>query len=205
MRSIGISAALAILALALAGCSGEPSSPGDDIPTTDVLLASQLEDYRNGVLGLYPDAALPEVEIVALVASTEQPQRLVTCLSEAGYEADIASDGGITLPAVTSAQEESMFIALYTCQSMYPIDPQYLDPLTEEQIREVYDYYVEQLTPCVEERDIPVEPAPSFETFTETFGTDAQWHPYANVVGLSHQDLDEILTACPQLPPGFEG
>jgi hypothetical protein len=162
-----------------------------------------LESYRNGVLAAYPDANLPPVEITKMVSPKQQNELIVDCMTEGGWDATLSSDDGVEFGAVAPAQEEALLVKLYECQSSYPIDSKWLDPLSRSELRRLYDYYVDELAPCVAERGIDVPVAPSFETFAESYKGNEQWHPYANVRNVPREDLDKLLSDCPQTPAEF--
>jgi len=93
--------------------------------------------------------------------------------------------------------------ALYRCLVMYPLDPLYLRPLSDRQLRTLYDYYKETLVPCLESKGFDVGPVPSWEFFIAN--TNPRWDPYRQLKpvrsGLSLAEFRDLRKSCPPLPP----
>lgn len=60
---------------------------------------------------------------------------------------------------------------------MYPVHPRYRQPLTEKQIRLLYDYYVNRLVPCLQAEGYDVGPVPTWEFFLANY-KPIPWDPY---------------------------
>lgn len=197
------------LAVSLAGCNStaSPPSAGDGTnhapldSQTSKMVEKQVEQYRNGVLALFPDADLPNVDPIRLVTTEEWPKVVAQCVTEAGFPAKITADGGVDIDVGNPAQEEAMWIADFVCKSQYPIDPRYQQPLDESQQKRLYRYYVTKLMPCVESFGIPVDDPPTETVFLQDINTDHGWHPYDHVDGIARDQLESLLTNCPQQPP----
>lgn len=88
----------------------------------------------------------------------------------------------------------------------YPLDPQYTQPLTDERLAIVYDYFVEELVPCLEAEGYPIPDPPSKAQFIDTYFSTENWHPFALAFGASRYSQEEyyrVYALCPQWPPGF--
>lgn len=193
------------LAAMLAACS----APGASAPeTTDPGSSTQSrEDYAwSRVTNQYPDAQRPEVDVVRVVTPSEWAPAVVACLAEDGFEAEALADGGIR-SEVTGEQGEAYAIAYYTCTIKYPIDPKYLQPLTDVQLSRLYVYSRDTLAPCLESFGLEVPSPPTLEVFIENDGGMMAWNIYADVPAKVHSnDLwQEISAACPQYPPDLYG
>lgn len=194
------------LIMLLTGCTAVPMQPtveGNSSLDPSVLaqVEMQIDQYRDGVLSVFPDAELPQVEIVRLVTAEEWPKIVATCTTEAGFRAEASADGGVSMEVEDPAQEEAMWVANYVCKAQYPIDPKYQEPLDQAQIDWVYRYYVDELSPCIESYNFPVDDPPSETVFRQNLGSDRSWHPYDHVTHVGDELLTELLTTCPQEPP----
>lgn len=161
-------------------------------------MQDQIDQYRDGVLAMFPNAQLPEVEIVRLVTVQEWAGVIAACVSEAGFSATADTDGGVSID-LPPGQEQAAIVTDYACKAAYPIDPRYNQPLDDAQLSELYRYYVNELTPCVESFDVTVNPPPSETRFIEG-GGGALWHPYDRTDQLSADVLGEMVIQCPQSP-----
>lgn len=200
-----------LLFLLLAGCttedpaspSGEPSirPSGGSQPDWEALYEQEVEQLalefqqHNGVPP--PD----DVKFVRFVDLTEYGEVHAACVREQGFGARATFDGGTVFDRVPESQGLALNEAVYRCDIAYPVHPRYSLPLTEAQIRTTYEYYVNELVPCLAARGYSVEPAPSWETFLATQDTGAQWVPYDAVHYTNEAEWQRINQACPQSPP----
>jgi hypothetical protein len=197
----------------LAGCSerpegspgpeGEPSDqlPGDSQPDWEALYLREVEELaqafeqENGVPP--PD----DTEFVRFVEPTEYGEVHAACARDQGFGARGTFDGGTEYDVVPEDQGLALHEAIYRCQVAYPVHPQYHVPKTEVQIRVIFDYYVNELVPCLVAEGYQVPEAPSWETFLASYETSGQWFPY-DVVGYStEEDWQHVNRTCPQGPP----
>lgn len=166
--------------------SSSPSSPSFDDEA--VALAESL-----GI-----DSA-PDVDQVRVIPLAEWGPTMVECLNEAGWDARPTEDGeGVVYPTVTEpGMSESLNIAIYTCEVQYPVDRKYTTPLTDEQLRALYEYRTGDLTDCLATEGYDVDSTPpSLALFLESGGA---WSPY-EAISLDEGDAARINEACPQIP-----
>jgi hypothetical protein len=200
-----VGTAAVTFALLLAGCSGSPVASPVPRQTAASLPASEADDLWNFYVGDDSFAERPQVVRVRYVSPAESAQVRVDCLLEQGFpDAHVTDDGGSTGGVIPEAQEEAFGVASYVCALRYPMDPAYSEPLTVDQLSELYDYYVGTLTPCIESRNIPVSEPPSRTAFIDNYQHDP-WTPYLDTVGAVDQQMNGIFSECPQWPSGFYG
>jgi hypothetical protein len=148
---------------------------------------------------------LADMEIPALVrwvTPDEWPQAMSDCLEQEGVEVEVLADGGFSY----EGDKAVLAPVVWTCQAQYTIDPRTTQPLDDRQVKLLYDYFVNDLKPCVEGEGYEVADPPSLTTFSESIATGGQeesWSPYAGVVRgtISTESWDELNRACPQEPP----
>ncbi len=145
----------------------------------------------------------PDVALVRFVERTESGIAQADCLVAGGFPATASSDGtGFTLGQVAESQAAQLDIAIYTCMARYTVDPRYNFRFKEQQLRILYDYFVGELTDCLEEKCYAVGPPPSFGTFKDQYET-APWSPYSQelVTSLDPALVERLFSRCPQSPP----
>lgn len=124
---------------------------------------------------------------------------MVDCLNAAGWDAEPDFvQHGFRVPSVTSEQSEEFLRVRDGCEreiGQLPEEP----PLTAAQIGDLYDYFVNQLTPCLTSRGYQVDAPPSRDAFVENYYKGG-WHPYLNVDPPSQEEWEEINRECPQDP-----
>lgn len=129
---------------------------------------------------------------------------LATCLTDAGWKAEVESDGGLSVDSVTAEQREAFIEEKERCQTSLGTPPQER-PLTDMEIGRIYDYYVDELTACVVRLGYSVSEPPSRESFvSDYYSADAElWSPYdapANSLDVSEEEWLRLNDECPQVP-----
>lgn len=124
----------------------------------------------------------------------------VECLRDAGWDAqaDFEQDG-FEIPSFTFEQRDALMKAEADCARSVgelPDEP----PMSAEEIGEQYDYFVEELIPCLTERGYQVDDPPSRDAFVEAYYSNDSWSPYLNVDPVTEDDWREINRECPQDP-----
>ena len=162
-----------------------------------------ISEYGDHIQHLFPNAELPDVATVRFVALAESPQVLADCITEAGFPASATADGGLSFGAIPDEQAEAQSVAVYTCRAMYPTDPSYLQPFTEEQLAYLYHYSAHELTECVQASGYDVPELPSRSVFDQGMSgeTEYWWNPYKLVAEeATHDELMAVTSDCPQYP-----
>ena len=196
------------LALVLGSCSTEIPKPIRPDTSAAALATQATADRERALADLhreFPDAIVPEVETIRFVALTEWPEANASCLREEGYDAEAGIDGVAT--SAPPGQEEPFAIANYVCALKYPIDPRSNIPLNDDQIRYIYDYVTQIMTPCVQAEGYDVPPAPSRESFIATYLAGSPWNCYGLIAQAtkSQDEWEYINRKCPQGPSDLNG
>ncbi|MBX9717621.1 MAG: hypothetical protein K2X36_02115 [Microbacteriaceae bacterium] len=194
--------------LSLAACSSElrpPELPDYSAAELEAQTAADNQRALDDLLRDFPDAEVPDVERVRLVSLEEWPLAMAECLSAEGFGA-VAEGGGLSASA-PFGQELPYAIAYYVCSVEYPIDPRVMVPLVEDQIRYLYDYYTQVMTPCLEAEGYEVPEPPSRQTFVSTYGQPGSWAPYTFVTEAvsSQEEWDRVNRLCTQTPAELFG
>lgn len=194
-RTIAAVALLAACTGAQPAEIGQPEAPDETGSSADVIPTST------------SPTATPttNVELVRYIHPDEWALTRQECLEEEGWIVEISIDGGIKFPDVTPEQSVEMEAANDRCGERYPIDPKYRQPLSEEQLAFLYDWYIEVNIPCMEaEGYIGFDP-PSLDRFIETGGTVEQWTPIDDITDQIEtrggDTLPALYAVCPPGPP----
>lgn len=185
--------ALGVSGAILAGCSGEDSSaPGSSLsPET-------YEAYLEQISNMYEVADPPSVDIVRVVKPDEQLDLIAGCMEEEGWPATAVKDGGLqyqNIPEQKSAMDESF----YTCFAQYPLAEEFL-AVGPEHYEELYEYYVNEVKPCLEDQGIAISEPPSFESWLAVAEQDEgkHWNPTLEIPDSA--DFQALQEICPQNP-----
>lgn len=83
----------------------------------------------------------------------------------------------------------------------YPLEEKYLQPWTTETLEKAYDYFEDDLIPCLEAEGYPIEDVPSRGTFLDSY-FDTGWTPYRDAFTgqYSQEECYRVLQLCPQWP-----
>jgi hypothetical protein len=146
-----------------------------------------------------------DAEFVRFVELNEWGTAQARCMQDQGFDSRPTVDGGGVLHGdVPSDQMDAHWQATYRCRIAYPVHPRFHLPLTDEQIRVIYDYFVNELVACLEDEGYEVAPAPSWETFRSQWdhpGGPGWWEPHDSVQPPSREEDMRIMEKCPQRPP----
>jgi hypothetical protein len=200
---IAIAASLGVL---IVGCTAPgtgvaerrrpPAAATEGGPSIDTVLA----ESRQRLLAKFPQAQIPEVEFVRYISQDEYGEVRAECLTALGFPTAAHDDGGFG-GSFTRDQAEAHAVADYTCEVRFPLDPKYTAPLTNAQLVALYDYYVNELTPCLESAGESVGPPPSESVFIEGYSGSDPWTPYLALgTGADYAALEK---ACPSVPVTF--
>lgn len=192
----------------LSGCMTTPDTAPDTALTgVEAIVQEDLDNAWESVLSEFPDAQRPDTEVVRFVDLSEIAVTLADCLFDAGWtNVSATPDNGIDSGDVPIEQAEAYAIAYFTCYAMYPLDPRYNVPLSDDQIKRLYEYFVDELAPCLESRGFAVSAPPSEQQFVESYATDGGWDLYGEVAANVDEDgWYEINRACPQYPSDLYG
>lgn len=200
---------VALLMASLVGCSGrEPASVPEVEPMTtaarEASYAEHVSAERDRLESMHPEVVVPEVDRVRYVTPEEWAPALAACLTSEGFETTTHADGGIRVGTIPPEQAEAQAIAVFSCSLRYPVDPQHAVPLNDDQLYYLYDYFLSELVPCLEESGYSISAAPTWQVFQETFHS-APWSPYDDVSPIDEGDWLAINEDCPQQPEQLIG
>ncbi|TFD49587.1 hypothetical protein E3T55_10940 [Cryobacterium frigoriphilum] len=203
--------------MVLSGCSIDTSEPAQSdltAPTasaeptnsTPLVLDAASQDLLDWdweqVLRESPDAERPVIEIVRFTDSDDWASAMESCMNDLGWPDRATADGGLDHGMIQDAQAGAHALAIYTCNAKYPMDPKYNVPLTDERLSELFDYFTDELQPCLEAEGYDVPESPSRETFIDTYAENGAWHLYENV-STGQSTWNSINAKCPQIPVDF--
>lgn len=182
---------LVVAILGLAACSD--SATPESVATTEGQKDTQQEA---------PSGSSSE-ELVRYIHPDEFPVVIGTCIEDEGWPVEISRDGGIYFLPVAPELEEDKQAAYQRCLERYPVDPVYLQPLTDEQLEFLYQWYLTESIPCLEAQGYRGFDPPSLGTFLESEDID-RWRPYEVVLSGPETSMGEwyaLNEECPQNPP----
>lgn len=198
----------AAVALALAGCTAQqpdrPDAPHVGADEYSRLLEQTAADAMSIFRGKHPDVDPDSASLIRVVDPSEWGAAFSDCLTNKGFSSGIVG-GHVETDIFPPDQTLAYDVAVYECQVGYPIDPMQLLPFSPEELSYLYDYYAHDLSACLEENDITVDPAPTLQRFHDTYGKGEGWDPYASVTGISEDRFQELIVECPPWPEGFRG
>lgn len=221
-RALICTAATAAL---LSGCAASPSS---QTPTSSMAeewdaaawvpphpvqrqpsTAQEREESREKQLARIanPTNATPR-PAVRWVTPAEFGEIMAKRLAEVGITAE-AGDGGVSFPdGIDEPLEPLLDSVTFEVTAEYPIDPEYLRPLNQEQLGLLWDYWTGYFLPCANAHGAPpIQPSPTRQYFVanyySVFITDPEsWLPPDNLMLLMEfSDYQELSKFCPDHPP----
>lgn len=209
-RQLGLLLATAVAAAGLlAGCTGAvPES--SSVPAEDWDLSP--EDYQRLYLefvdGLQEQHLLDspvEPQLVRYVDETEWAVAQVSCLTEAGFPAEVNAQRGITFGNIPVEQAEAQREAAAACAAKYPVDPRYNLPLPRKRAELQYEFLVDTVGPCVESLGYSLSSPPSLQVWLdEYYASGFAWDPYGEVLEQTSpggSDLDDVYQRCTNINP----
>jgi hypothetical protein len=136
------------------------------------------------------------------ISPEEYAAVMVPCLTEQGIPAHPLPDGGVGYGDWPEEQWLLQAEAAYRCNVRFPIDPMFEEPLNENQLRRLYSYLVDELTPCLEDEGYATTTPPTVDVFIGSYPTGHAWSPLpANDPGLhDEEEWYRLNVACPQSP-----
>jgi hypothetical protein len=209
-----LSVLIVISTLAVSGCAAESPSPSPEqgeplsqnlTEVEEQLVGSYLDNAWRNVLTAHPDAVRPQVERVRLIDQADWTTVIPDCLAELGHH--VVPDAHGSWSVKGGPGSEPYFIAFYTCEAMYPVHPKFNASLSDAQLTRLYDYFVTSLKPCLEAEGYEVPPAPSLQTFLETYHQDGGWFLHEGVAdaGVGPDESARLNRVCPPVPDNFIG
>ena len=174
-RMAAITTALLLLVSACVGQSGESlGTRGTSQEPT------QTEGERTTTPQSQGESSLPPSRERDALTDSPDLQFMVTCLTDAGFEAQAYQDGDVNVikAAVPPAQQEQYVEAREACR-LRAIDLGLIRPIgapTEADLTQRYRAYTEIVQPCLVAHGYPTVEPPSLDSFIDAEGKN--WHPY---------------------------
>lgn len=196
--------ALLVVAVAvLASCSrGTAPPPEQPSPTGATAEATAPNEELTQIADSYGIVDPPLVGLVRYVSQSESAMTRAACLTAAGFPATVTGDGTGWQAETTAEQADALGLAEYTCAAQYPVDPDQMGPLSDDQKQVVARYLLESLPACLEDRGFSVADVPSRATFVAGFDTTPPWNPYTDLLPLlGAQEGEDLMGACPPNTP----
>ena len=197
MRGRHLLAIPALIALLAGGCSANATNPStsSELPSESAppLSQSRLDDLALQ-LGIEDP---PDVDLVRYVGA-DYVEVQDECIRAAGFPR--GPGGEFSTPP---DQTEALHLAIYTCEAQYPIDPKYLEPLTNDQFEKIHEHLTQTAIPCLLALGYQVEPIPSKETYLATVNTPDEYTLSGALLslGIGQLKTEEAIAQCPELPP----
>lgn len=198
----GVCVAAVLLMPAVVGCSAIGGPVGD--VSVEQRLQTVADQEWTALSAQYPSAVRPDSTLVEIVDPDDWAPVIAGCMNDLGFpNVTAGDDGSLQSGDFVTSQAEAYDLALFECNVMYPVDPKYSEPLTSEQVDALYAYYKDTLAPCLEDQGYHISPAPSLQTFQQTYDS-GPWLPYAEIVAsVSPDELNELYDVCPDVPANF--
>lgn len=143
---------------------------------------------RDDIKRIYGIDDPPTIAVVYTPSEETRSKVIEECLSGQGFVGN-AEDGW----SVPEAQMAALNLAMYICDSRYPLSPAE-PPLTEDQRITLFTYWVEVQTPCLKQLGYKIPEPPTLEVWLT--GTE-EWAPYLFV---NSDDSGKARTICPDQP-----
>jgi len=182
----------------------EGDSTASQLPPSSASVSreSARQDLLDSISDTTPEIEFPaEVPVIQWVTPEERIEYIDVCMTESGFPQ--GSDGGYH----SSADQFAAFeIAWYVCNGSYPLDERYVQPLSEAQIRLVYEYTRDVMIPCYNANGWPVDPSslPSEDSWVQTWGTTDMWIPPDEPGSMDSDTVNTFGEVCPLMPPSEE-
>ena len=143
-----------------------------------------------------------DVEFERYISPEEYAAVMVPCLTEQGIPVRALPDGGVGFDDWPEEQWLLQAEAVYRCHVRFPTHPMFEEPLSDDQLRRLYSYLVDDLTPCLEDQGYATTAPPAVEVFIETYPVGNAWSPWpANDPRLhDEEEWYRLNVACPQSP-----
>jgi hypothetical protein len=175
-----------------------PPPPAMSDATRMALYQTQLDRDWSVVQSVFPDLERPDVEPIQFMDSIEdQYVALSECLEAEGVPNTLNSEG----TGLSWGSGVDPTLPNYICMGRYPLDPALYQPLSDEEIDYIRDFYIQVLTPCAVSYGYRVTPPPTAEEFRRVLRSDDLRNVWFPVHGLSDPQMERLASQCPTVPP----
>lgn len=193
-RSRTVRARAIAVTIAVAGACA--IGPGALLPPASAEPEYDREASLRALAELFEVVDPPEVEVERWILPEEKETTISACLAGHGFT---LLEDGVTWE-VPDAQRHAYQVQLYTCAARFPTDPKYNRPWGDQQVAVQYDWTVNHVIPCLNERGYDITGLPSRAEFMRTFES-APFYPFSQVRSLENAAWAELAQACRQIAP----
>jgi hypothetical protein len=190
--------------LALSGCvtTSVPAGLSDDEVSAYVALEREkLWQQTNLDASQRPAVGDPD-----FVSWSYYQQHYVDCMNSTDtrglrFELTQSSDVSVIFPE-GAGYDDQYLLSDYLCRARVLLSPAQAGYFSTGQLNAIYDYYQEELIPCLALRGHPINGPHPRADFVD--GPDyVLWSPYSdlNYDTITSAGLDELVASCPQYPP----
>lgn len=144
---------------------------------------------------LYEIVDPPVVEVERWLLPEEREATIQECLEGRGVT--FSEDGSWHVPA---EERKAFDLDRYTCFAQFPTDPRYDKPWTEYQVAVQYDWTVNHVIPCLQERGHDITGFPSRQEFLDTWES-VPFYPFSQVPITTNAAWNEMERSCRQIAP----
>ncbi len=150
-----------------------------------------------GTIGDQPNSRRETAQVVRYVSPIEQGAAIAPCVEDAGYTIEVSPDGSYKVGEGLGPEfYEAISSAVEACRARFPIDPSYLEPLSQEAIERAYALLRDDIHPCLAEEGVQPPILPSLERYAETIATPETFVPTAVIQELEDDRYLEIFEKC---------
>ncbi len=206
-----------LVAPALAACAAPAPAPEPSLQQTLVARdaaaaeahAQTLDRSAVFLRDKWGPVALPDEPIDRWVAAAAWGPTMVRCLSDDGFPGVQSADGGerLDFSGVRATDPRALFeidVAVYRCQSQYPVRAWFEDEVRDIEAPWALDYTRAVLVPCLLASGHEVPPVPDDDRFRAGWRTDTAFDAFA-LVGEGPSDRSRAEARCPAAETVLDG
>jgi len=185
----------------------DPGYVATYVSITDDEAMAQREDSLKSQAKQFGLTDPPDVTLIRWTSRLDWGATIAKCLQDAGFNV-VGSGAMMYAPdGIGPAQASAYYLADYTCNAEYSMNPRYKQTYTASQWGMQYDYYVQWFVPCMASFGVVASTPPTRDTFIAQglqSGTPA-WGPWSEGQRVyserSWEEYSAFLTTCPADPP----
>ncbi len=209
LRAVLVLALASVVLPALAACAAPSTAATPSLQQTLVARDAAAAEAHAQTLARsavflrekWGPVALPEEPIDRWVGASAWGPTMVRCLSDDGFPGVQSADGGerLDFSGVRATELRELFeidVAVYRCQSQYPVRAWFEDEVRDIEAPWALDYTRAVLVPCLLASGHEVPPVPDDEGFRAGWRTESAFDAFA-LVGEGPSDRSRAEARCP--------